>query len=152
MEELRKYIESRLKTNHFISHMGLVLNSIDKGNAEVGLRVEEHHLQQNGFMHGGVTATLADVATGIAAYTCVPLGKNVVTADLKISYLNPSTSQTVRAAGKVVKGGNLLFFCEAQIFDCFPDGDKLIATATALMVAVDIPLKDVSEEISKSQA
>lgn len=141
MKELRAYIEDRLKSNHFINHMGLVLNHLEKGEAEVGLTVESHHLQQNGFLHGGVTATLADVATGIAAYTCVPEGKNVVTADLKISYLNPGTAGTVKAIGKVIKGGNLLYFCEAQIIDCLPEGDKIVATATAIMVAVDIPVK-----------
>lgn len=140
MEQLRQYIVERLQTNHFISHVGISLLHLEMGVAEIGLKIEEHHLQQNGFMHGGVTATLADVATGIAAYTMAPEGKNVVTADLKISYLNPSTAHNVKAVGKVVKGGNLLFFCEAQIFDCLDEGDKLIATATAIMVGVDIPV------------
>ena len=117
------------------------MQSLEIGKAELRLEVEEHHLQQNGFLHGGVTATLADVATGIAAYTMVPEGKNVVTADLKISYLNPGISAKIKAVGEVVKGGNLLFFCEAKIYDVLEDQEKLIATATAIMVAVDIPLK-----------
>ncbi len=141
MNALREYIEERLKSNHFINHMGLVLNHLESGEAHVGLAVEDYHLQQNGFLHGGVTATLADVATGIAAYTCVPAGKNVVTADLKISYMNPGISKTILAIGKVKKGGNLLYFCEAEIFDVLPEGNRLIASATAIMVAVDIPLK-----------
>ena len=91
--ELKAYLDERLKNNHFIHHMGLVLDEVDSGEARMSITVESHHLQQNGFMHGGVTATLLDVVTGIAAYTAVPKEKNVVTADLKVSYLNPSTSK-----------------------------------------------------------
>lgn len=140
MDKLHQYIESRLKTNHFISHMGLVLSSIEKGLANVDVDVKTHHLQQNGFTHGGVIATLCDVATGIAAYTLVPEGKNVVTADLKISYLNPSVAPLVRASGRVKKAGKMLYFCEAEVFDIIDGVESLIATATAIMVAVDIPL------------
>ena len=142
MEEIKKYIQDRLKTNHFIAHMGLELADVGPGMAQLSLRIEEHHLQQNGFMHGGVTATLCDVAAGIAAYTMVPAGKNVVTADLKISYLNPSTAKEVKTVGKVIKGGNLLYFCEAEVFDQLETGEKLVATATAIMIAVDTPISD----------
>lgn len=141
MQTLREQIEQRLKTNHFIAHLGLELTDIGKGFAELGLNIKEYHEQQNGFMHGGVTASLADVATGIAAYTVVPEGKNVVTADLKISYLHPSVAPRVKAVGQVVKAGNLMVFCEAKIYDLLETGEKLVATATAIMVAVDIPLK-----------
>lgn len=140
MDKLHQYIQSRLETNHFISHMGLELSHLGKGEAHIDVNVKTHHLQQNGFTHGGVIATMCDVATGIAAYTVVPEGKNVVTADLKISYLNPSTAALVRAAGTVKKSGNLLYFCEAEVFDILDGTERLIATATAIMVAVDIPL------------
>jgi uncharacterized protein (TIGR00369 family) len=145
MDKLHHYIASRLETNYFISHMGLTLSKVAPMEADIDVEVQKHHLQQNGFTHGGVIATLCDVATGIAAYTAAPEGKNVVTADLKISYLNPSTAPLVRAKGRVKKAGKLLFFCEAEVFDILEDGEKLVATATAIMVAVDIPLsKDAS--------
>ncbi len=140
MSELFDYIKPRLETNYFIAHMGIQLNAVSEGNASISVDVEKHHLQQNGFTHGGVIATLCDVATGIAAYTNTPKGKNVVTADLKISYLNPSVAKTVKAVGKVRKAGNLLFFCDAEVWDILPEGEKLVAMATAIMVAVDIPL------------
>ncbi|MBS3914760.1 MAG: PaaI family thioesterase [Bacteroidetes bacterium] len=140
MDHLHKYINSRLRTNHFIKHMGIELVSISKGEAALKIHIENYHLQQNGFTHGGVTATLCDVATGIAAYTMAPEGKNVVTADLKISYLHPSTANMIVAKGRVRKAGNLMFFCDADVFDITEEGERLVATATAIMVAVDIPL------------
>ncbi len=141
LNALREYLMGRLEANHFIKHVGIRLEDLRHGYASLGLDVELWHEQQNGFLHGGMTATLCDVATGIAAYTVVPEGKNVVTADLKISYLNPSVGKRVRTEGSVVKSGNLLYFCEGKVFDCLDEGEKLVATATALMVAVDIPIK-----------
>jgi uncharacterized protein (TIGR00369 family) len=142
VNELRAYLEERLKHNYFIQHMGIELQHLETGLAELNLHVQEHHLQQNGFTHGGVTATLCDVATGIAAYTVVAEGKNVVTVDLKISYLNPSVSKKIRTEGKVVKSGNFLIFCEGRVFDVFEDGtEKPVAACTSIMAAVDTPLK-----------
>ncbi len=140
--KIKNFLDERLKSNHFIQHMGLVLTDVQVGEANMEIQVEEHHLQQNGFLHGGVTATLCDVTTGIAAYTTVQESKNVVTADLKVSYLNPSTSKKVKAVGKVRKAGNFLIYCECDVFDIREnEGEVLIATATAIMASVDIPTK-----------
>ncbi|MCL9980178.1 MAG: PaaI family thioesterase [Bacteroidia bacterium] len=140
-ESMKSFLTERLKNNHFIAHMGLILEDVDDGYAEMSLDIETHHLQQNGFMHGGVTATLCDVVTGIAAYTTVNEEKNVVTADLKVSYLNPSTCSKVLGVGRVVKAGKFLIFCEAQVFDLLEDGSKvLVATCTSIMASVDIPV------------
>jgi uncharacterized protein (TIGR00369 family) len=140
-QELKEYLEERLQNNHFIHYMGLVLEEVDTGMASMSITIETQHLQQNGFMHGGVTATLCDVTTGIAAYTTVPKEKNVVTADLKISYLNPSTSKKVFATARVKKAGKFLIFCEAEVFDDRGEDEPLlVATCTAIMAAVDIPV------------
>ncbi len=136
-----EFFKERLKNNHFINHMGLVLEMVEAGEAEMTLKVESHHLQQNGFLHGGVTATICDVVTGIAAYTAVDESKNVVTADLNVSYLNPSTSKLIKAKGRVKKAGRFLVYCEGDVFDVFEDGsEKLIASCTSIMAAVDIPV------------
>ncbi|MGC6413991.1 MAG: PaaI family thioesterase [Bacteroidia bacterium] len=136
-----EFFKDRLKNNHFINHMGLVLEMVESGEAHMTLEVGSHHLQQNGFLHGGVTATICDVVTGIAAYTAVDESKNVVTADLKVSYLNPSTSNFIRAKGRIKKAGKFLIYCDGEVFDVFEDGtEKLIASCTSIMAAVDIPV------------
>jgi len=55
----------------------------------LGLRVEERHLNSRGTCHGGLLATLADIALG---YACVAAaeesgGKNFVTIDLSVEYM-----------------------------------------------------------------
>jgi uncharacterized protein (TIGR00369 family) len=145
-QALKAYMDTRLRENQFIQYIGLQLTHIDLHTASMELEIQDHHMQHTGFTHGGVTATMCDVTTGIAAYTSVYNGtdvsKNVVTVDLKISYVNPSTAPKLRAVGKVTKAGQNLIFCEGQVFDVFPNGDeKLVATCVSIMAAVDIPLK-----------
>ena len=55
----------------------------------VGLRIEQRHLNSRGSCHGGLLATLADIALG---YACVAASedsqsKNFVTIDLSVEYL-----------------------------------------------------------------
>lgn len=141
-DKLRAYMEERLQHNHFINHLAMQLTHIDTGEATIAITLQSFHEQQNGFLHGGVTASLCDVATGIAAYTVAPEGKNVVTADLKISYLNPCTGPNIKAIGTVVKKGKLMTFCEARVYNYDAENkETLCATCTSIMVNVDIPLK-----------
>jgi uncharacterized protein (TIGR00369 family) len=135
-------IKERLKNNHFITHLGLYANEIEEGMCCLYIDVEEHHQQHHGFLHGGVTATLCDVATGIAAYTVVPDHKNVVTADLNVSYLAPSVGKKVKAVGTVTKAGKTLIYCDCKIYDLLENGEeKLIGTGRSIMVAIDTPTK-----------
>lgn len=144
IKEMRSYLEERLKNNHFIKHLDMKLTDLEIGEATIEIELQTFHEQQNGFLHGGVTASLCDVATGIAAYTVAPEGKNVVTADLKISYLNPCLGPKIKTIGKVVKKGKLLSFCEAQVFNYDVNNNELLcATCTSIMVNVDIPVKSV---------
>ena len=55
----------------------------------LGLRIEPRHLNSRGTCHGGLLATLADIALG---YACVAAGedgqsKNFVTIDLSVEYM-----------------------------------------------------------------
>lgn len=53
----------------------------------LGLLVDGHHLNRAGRVHGGLLATLADIAVSRAAWDHVPDGATIATADLHIAYL-----------------------------------------------------------------
>lgn len=144
-QELKTYMDIRLRENQFIQYIGLQLTNIDLHLAEMTLEIKDHHMQHTGFTHGGVTATICDVTTGISAYTAAYKGaetsKNVVTVDLKVSYINPSVAPKIRAVGRVTKAGQNLIFCEGQVFDVFANGEeKMVATCVSIMAVVDLPL------------
>jgi uncharacterized protein (TIGR00369 family) len=131
--DLEARIRRKLTRQHFMHLIGADLTRIEPGRVEAELTLGEQHQQQKGFVHGGLTATMADLAAGFAAVTLVPDGTGVVTVELKTSYLHPGIGQKLRAVGWVLKAGRRLHFCEAEVW-C---DDLLIAKATATMAVVE---------------
>jgi uncharacterized protein (TIGR00369 family) len=76
----------------------------------LGLRVEQRHCNSRGICHGGLLATLADVALG---YACVVAGGaegksgSFVTTNLSIDYLAPAhVGDWVQSEVKVLNPGS----------------------------------------------
>ena len=135
-ESLETRIRRKLTRQHFMHHIGADLTRIEEGRVEAELRLDQQHQQHPGFAHGGLGATMADLAAGFAAVTLVPEGTGVVTVELKTSYLHPGVGQRLRAVGWVLKAGRRLHFCEAEVW-C---DELLIAKATATMAVVEPPM------------
>jgi uncharacterized protein (TIGR00369 family) len=131
--DLEARIRRKLERQYFMHLIGADLTRIEPGRIEAELTLGQQHQQQRGFVHGGLTATMADLAAGFAATTLVPDRVGVVTAELKVSYLNPGVGSRLKAIGWVLKAGRRLHFCEAEVW-C---DDVLIAKATATMAVVE---------------
>ncbi len=125
-----------MEGQHFMRLLDLDLVEIEEGRTRAELSVKTKHKQQNGFLHGGVIATMADVVMGFAAFSLVPHEHHVVTGDLRVSFLSPSTSENVYAKGWVLKPGKKLHFCEAEIWEEQSGGNKLIAKASSSMAVI----------------
>ena len=132
-ETLDVRIRRKLVGQHFMHLIGADLTSITPGRIEAELPLGQQHQQQRGFVHGGLTATMADLVAGFAAVTLIPDNYGLVTSDLKVSYLNPGVGRRLKAIGWVLKAGRRLHFCEAEVW-C---DDVLIAKATATMAVIE---------------
>jgi uncharacterized protein (TIGR00369 family) len=133
------FIREKMQGNHFMNHLGFIASKIEPGYVEGSLKIEEHHKQQIGFLHGGVIATLADLAAGFASFTLVKKGQAVVTAEMKISYLNPGIGSEVFCKGYVIKAGQKLHFAEAELFMENNGKQILIAKGSATYAVIEIP-------------
>jgi len=118
----KEKIEEKLTRQFFMKHTGLRLTKIEEGLVEAELDIEEKHLQQNYFLHGGVMTTAVDLVMGFAAYSLCPPELGVVTADLNISFLKPGIGTKLKAVGTVTKPGSSLYFCEANLYVLGKDG------------------------------
>ncbi|WP_026464747.1 PaaI family thioesterase [Adhaeribacter aquaticus] len=135
--DFKNTILQKLERQSFINFIGFQITNIAEGLIEGELDLEERHLQSRGIVHGGVIATIADTAIGFAATTLVPKDCAVVTAELKVSYLNPGIGTKLLAKGWVLKQGKNLNFCEAEVFCINKDNVAvLIAKASASMATV----------------
>jgi uncharacterized protein (TIGR00369 family) len=131
-------ILNHLEKQFFMHHIQFDLTDIEAGKVTGSLKMEEKHLQQFGYLHGGVTATVADLVMGFAAFSLVSENEGTVTSDLKVSYLRPALGDTIEAVGYVIKQGNLLYFCEADIFAVDNGVRTLVARGYSTMCAVKI--------------
>ncbi|MGV3538562.1 MAG: PaaI family thioesterase [Rufibacter sp.] len=138
--QFRDTVKEKLRRQFYMHLLGFEIETIEIGRIEGRLTLEEKHKQHKGFVHGGVTATLADIVMGFAAVTLVPAEYHVVTADLRVSYLNPGVGEVLLAKGWVLKQGKKLNFCEAEIFSIDGHGQQtLIAKASSTMAIIELP-------------
>lgn len=134
--EIRQYVQEKIEANAFLKHIDLRINKIERGYTEAIVPFHSFLQQQNGFVHGGVTATLCDMLAGYAAYTLVKPGQFIFTVELKVSYLNKGEGDFISGKGFVIKEGNSLHFCEAEVYAGNDEKQSLIAKASATMAVV----------------
>ena len=132
--DFKNTILEKLERQTFMKFIGFRVTNIAEGSIEGELTLQDEHKQHKGFVHGGLTATLADIVAGFAAVSLVPKGHHVVTVELKVTYLNPGVGDILLARGWVLKQGRILNFCEAEIY-CKrgEEAPVLIAKATTTM-------------------
>ncbi len=104
----------------------------------VGLRVEAKHCNARGGVHGGILATMADVALGYAmAFSSTP-PKSLVTANLSLDFIGRAKlGDWLEANVDVVKQGARLSFANCYIVV----GDQRVVRASAVFLVTG-ELKD----------
>ena len=109
------------------SHLGVRLTGWDPGFAAFELELEHRHLNYSGSLHGGVIATLLDVACGYSGLRSVSdsTAGLAATLTLTISYHAAVAAGTLKALGRITGGGRRIFFASGEVVAA--DG-TLIAT------------------------
>ena len=110
------------------SFLGARLGRVEPGSVDVELNVGSNHLNLFGTLHGGLIATLADTATGLAMLTLLDQGSTHVTTSLSVTFLAPGRAGTVTARARVLKRGRRFGYAEADVVDA---EDRLLARAAA---------------------
>lgn len=116
--------------------VGAELSLIEAGAVDIKLKYREDLTQQNGFLHAGITATIADSACGYAAFTLMPAETDVLTAEYKINLLAPATGDYFVAEGRVLKAGKTLTVVRGDVFAFSKNDKKLVATMLATVVSL----------------
>src|SRR5262245_43389002 len=129
MERIRESFDRQ----GFMRMLGAVLESVDSGTVTITCEFDERLTQQHGLFHGGVVASLVDVACGYAALSAMPADREVLTVEFKIHFLKPARTERLVAVGQVLQVGRTLAVCEGSAFDA--TRTQLLARMTATMIA-----------------
>lgn len=114
--------------NPLLHDLGIRLASIGVGRCSFELEVQPRHLNRQGSLQGGVTATLLDAACGYAGLQPAhgaALG-NAATVMLTVSYVRKVAGGRLRATGTVTRAGRSLYFSSAELMT---EAGELVATA-----------------------
>jgi uncharacterized protein (TIGR00369 family) len=116
-EDLLHALRARLGGSAFHKWAGIEVVDASPGEVTLAMKVEEHHLNLQGLVHGGMLAILADTACGLSIRSAMEPGRLHVTADLDIHFLAPAEPGRLFGRGNAVKVGRSLAFAEASIED-----------------------------------
>lgn len=133
----KKYTEEKIALNKFSAFIGFEYTTIEEGRIAGKLIFQERHEQQNGYLHGGLSATLCDMVAGFASYSLVEQGQFVFTVEAKVSYYNPGISDVFFAEGWVEKAGKRFHFCESKIYYLRDGEEVIVAKSTTTMAVVE---------------
>ncbi|MFD1512365.1 PaaI family thioesterase [Halomarina rubra] len=123
-EELRGEAES----HGLFGLLGVELVTAREGHAVLTLPFDDRFTNlANVSMHGGLTATLVDTASGFALRSVLGPDARLTTTDMNVRYLRPATND-LRVEADVVRAGRSMGVTEARVTNEHDGEEKTVAT------------------------
>ena len=116
--------------------LGISIARLDAGEVDLSMSYNPDWTQQNGFVHAGIITAGLDTACGIAAFTLMPAGTDILTVEFKTNLLAPAKGERFAFRATVIKPGRTLTICEARAFGLRDGVESLIATMTGTLMAL----------------
>lgn len=115
----------------FLDMVGTKIEEWREGFARISLKVEPHHLNRAGVIHGGVLATLLDHGGGICGLYCAKPGHTRLgmTLSLTCNFISQAKSGIVTVTGRQTAAGRKIYFAATEVRD---EAGKLIASGTSV--------------------
>jgi len=113
VEDLRR----RIAASPFHAGFGISIEHAAAGEVRLRWEARPDHRNLQGLVHGGILATLVDIAMGLAVRTTVGPTRRHVTIDLHVQYLRPARPGRLEALGSVVRVGTHVAFAEGSVMD-----------------------------------
>jgi len=120
-------------------YFGMKLAFDDEGQAVVELPFNPDLDHTLGAVHGGVYATMLDIAGWFTAALARDELCWLVTSELSIHFLKPAVRTSLRAVGQIIKSGKRQDIVEMRLYD---GQDSLVGHAVGTFVVLsDVPVE-----------
>ena len=110
----------------FHALIGARLTEKEGGRARYELTVGPDHLNRRGVAHGGVAASLLDMALGTAVVSAIAPEEWCGTMQISVQFREPIFPGPVTVEGRMARRGRTAAFAEGEVRDA---GGKILATA-----------------------
>lgn len=126
----REYVQG------FPAFCGFEVETVEHGRFATRLHLRPEHLQQDGFVHAGVIATLADHTAGYAAFTTVNAEQRILTIEFKINYFKPAVGESLACRSRVINPGRKIIVSESDVYAVSAGTHKRVSRAMVTLMAV----------------
>lgn len=120
--------------NPFFVMMGIDVDSIGDGTAQLSMQVRPDMQNGVGWMQGGIFTAMADEAMALALYTVLSPGEQIATISETTSFLRGARDELLVATGRVVRKGRRVAFTEGDVRKGTGDGEILARCAAAFAI------------------
>lgn len=100
----------------FYAHLDLQLRALAGGECVIDLPYAAHFGNSRGEVHGGIVASVLDIALSQAVRSALSEAADVATISMTVSYLAPAKG-VLRCSGKVIRSGRSIAFTEGEAVD-----------------------------------
>ncbi|MBL8179575.1 MAG: PaaI family thioesterase [Bryobacterales bacterium] len=122
----------------FNRSLGLRVAKTHEDGVTIEIPIRDDMRNLAGVLHGGVSATIADAAVGIAVLRHFGGERACTTVDLKINYFRPISEGKVVARSKLIRVGNHLAVGTVELKDA---AGNLAGFATATYMLLEWPAR-----------
>ena len=112
----------------YLQFLGFKLTEWKDGFARLEMPVRKEHRNTVDYLHGGVIASLLDIAGAVSGSHGISQEYVSVTINLNCNYMAPHQANVAIAEGELIRTTKSLFFAQARLLD--PENNRLCATAT----------------------
>jgi uncharacterized protein (TIGR00369 family) len=120
----------------FVMDVGYELVDVTPGRVATRLRVQPRHLQQDGVIHMGVQATMADHTGGAAAISLISADQMVLTTGFTMNLLQAAVGEELRCRAQVLRAGRTISVVESEVYAVARGEEKLVSKATVTLAVL----------------
>lgn len=120
----------------FMKTIGAELYKVGAGYCEIHLPFRGDLCQHDGFLHAGITSTIADNAAGFAAFTLMPKNSSVLSVEFKMNLLRPAIGEKLIARATVQKPGRNITVVQSEVSAVKDGAEKTVAIMLATMACL----------------
>ncbi len=111
------FTKSFLTRHAFNQLLGLELVRRHRDGITIQCRLRPELLNGAGVLHGGVTASVADAAVGIALHHHFNGTRRFTTVELKVNYFRPVNGERLLARSRLVRIGSTICVGQVDLYD-----------------------------------
>ncbi len=128
------------RSTPLMQHFAVKVVRVGLGSVETRMQLRPELLQQHGFAHAGVLASLADHTAGACAASHGQ-GVDVLSIEFKINMLAPAKGQLLTCRATTLRAGKSIAVVEAEVFSTDHANDAVDASSRCAKATVTLSMR-----------